>query len=266
MTTLKIIFLVFAFILGSIFASFAGVIAYRAPKGKSILKPASYCPACNNHIKWYDNIPILSWIILGGKCRNCKAKIGVFSFLTEIFGGLGFASAYLMYGDDLKKLPIMIVLMMLVFLFMIMANIDYETHYIYSITLVIFAVFALAITLYKVFMFKANIWPYIIGAAFGFGFFGLIKIIAKLVMKKDALGSGDVYLVGIAGFLLGVFPLLLAIVIASLIGSIIEVIKIKRKKQSRESQIAFGPYLLLGIGIMAIYGDAIMELYWKVMS
>ena len=266
MTTLKIIFLVFTFILGSVFASFAGVIAYRVPKGKSILKPGSYCPACNNHLKWYDNIPILSWIILGGKCRNCKAKIGIFSLLMEIFGGLGFASAYFMYGDDLKKLPIMIVLMLLVFLFMIIANIDYETHYIYSITLVIFAVFALFITLYKVFMFEVNIWPYIIGAAFGFGFFLLIKVLAKLAMKKDALGSGDIYLVGIAGFLLGIFPLLLAILIATLLGSIIEVTKIKLKKQSRESEIAFGPYLLLGIGILAIYGDAIMDLYWKVMS
>jgi prepilin signal peptidase PulO-like enzyme (type II secretory pathway) len=171
-----------------------------------------------------------------------------------------------MYGDDLKKLPIMIVLMLLVFLFMIIANIDYETHYIYSITLVIFAVFALFITLYKVFMFEVNIWPYIIGAAFGFGFFLLIKVLAKLAMKKDALGSGDVYLVGIAGFLLGIFPLLLAILIATLLGSIIEVTKIKLKKQSRESEIAFGPYLLLGIGILAIYGDAIMDLYWKVMS
>ena len=90
-------------------------------------------------------------------------------------------------------------------------------------------------------------------------------MISKIITKREALGSGDVYLVGIAGLMLGSFPLLIAILISTLLGSAVELIKIKIHKSKREVEIAFGPYLLLGIGIMAIYGDAFMNFYWEVL-
>ena len=265
MPELRILFAVFAFILGAVFASFGGVVAFRAPKGLSIVKPDSYCPSCKKPIKPYDNIPVLSWVFLGGKCRYCKSKIGVFSLLMEIFGGLGFMCAYLQYGNSFENLPIFVALMALVFLFIVIAGIDQETHDIYDITLVIFAVIALFIGLYRVFAFGSDIWEHIGGAALGFAFFGAIKLIAKIVLRKDALGSGDIYLVGIGGFIVGAFPLIVAIMIGALLGSIIEIIKIRMSKTQREAEIAFGPYLLLGIGIMAIYGEAFMKLYWEVL-
>lgn len=265
MEAFKTLFAIFAFVFGAVFASFAGVVAYRAPKGLSIVKPDSYCPSCKRPIKHSDNIPILSWLILGGKCRFCKSKIGVFSLLMEIFGGIGFMCAYLQYGDSYKNLPIFIALMLLVFLFLIMAGIDHETHDIYNITLILFAVIAVFIAAYRVLVFDSSIWNHIGGAALGFGFFGAIKLIAKLVLKKDALGTGDIYLVGIGGLIVGAFPLLLAIMFSTLLGSIIEIIKIRTSKTQREAEIAFGPYLLLGIGFMAIYGEAIMKFYWEVL-
>lgn len=265
MPEFRALFAIFSFIFGAVFASFAGVIAFRAPKGLSIVKPDSYCPSCKNPIKAYDNIPILSWVILGGKCRNCKSKIGVFSLLMEIFGGLGFMCAYLQYGDSLRNLPMFVALMLLVFLFIVIAGIDQETHDIYDVTLIVFAVIALFIGLYRVFAFGADIWEHVGGAALGFGFFGAIKLIARLVLKKDALGTGDIFLVGIGGFITGAFPLLIAIMLSTLLGSIIEIIKIRTSKTQREAEIAFGPYLLLGIGIMAIYGEAFMKFYWEVL-
>ena len=265
MPEFRILFAIFSFIFGAVFASFAGVIAYRMPKGLSIVKPDSYCPACNKPIKHIDNIPILSWIFLGGKCRNCKSSIGVFSLLSEIFGGLGFMLAYLQYGEKYKTLPIFVALMLLVFLFLIIAGIDHETHDIYNVTLIAFAAIAIFITFYRCAALRGDIWEYVFGAIFGFGFFGAIKLVAKIVLKKDALGSGDIYLVGIGGFILGVFPLLISIIIATLLGSIIEIIKIKTAKTEREAEIAFGPYLLLGMGIMSIYGEAFMKIYWEVL-
>ncbi len=265
MPEFRILFAIFSFIFGAVFASFAGVIAYRAPKGLSIVKPDSYCPSCKKEIKKFDNIPIFSWIFLGGKCRNCKAKIGAFSFLCEIFGGLGFMLAYLQYGDNTKKMPVFIALMLLVFLFIIIAGIDHETHDIYNITLIIYAAIAVFITFYRCAVLNGDIWEYIFGALFGFGFFGAIKLVAKLVLKKDALGSGDIYLVGIGGFIVGVLPLLISIIIATLLGSIIEIIKIKTSKTEREAEIAFGPYLLLGLGLMAILGETFMKIYWEVL-
>ncbi len=264
MTELKPLISVFAFIFGAVFASFGGVVAYRVPKGQSIVKPDSYCPSCSKNIQPYDNIPILSWLILGGKCRHCKAKIGIFSLLCEIFGGIGFCGAYLMYGDTLANLPIFIALLLTVFLFLVMAAIDYETHDIYNVTLILFGVIALFVSLYRILALNESVWSFLGGAALGFGFFGLVALISKLILKRNALGSGDVWLVGIGGLMLGAFSLLIAILIATLLGSVIELAKIKLGKQNRESEIAFGPYLLLGIGFMAIFGNALLDFYWKV--
>ena len=265
MPKLRILCAIFSFIFGAVFASFAGVVAYRAPKGLSIVKPDSYCPSCEKSIKGFDNIPILSWLILGGKCRHCKAKIGVFSLLCEVFGGLGFMFAYLQYGDKTQTLPIFIALMLLVFLFIIIAGIDHETHDIYNITLILYGALAMFITFYRCAVLNGDIWKYIFGALFGFGFFGAIKLVAKLVLKKEALGSGDIYIVGIGGFIVGVLPLLISIIIATLLGSIVEIIKIKTAKAEREAEIAFGPYLLLGLGLMSIFGEIFMKIYWEVL-
>ena len=265
MPEFRILFAIFSFVFGAVFASFAGVVAYRAPKGISIVKPDSYCPSCKKPIKAIDNIPILSWLFLGGKCRYCKSKIGLFSLLMEICGGLGFMCAYLQFGDNMKKLPIFVAIMLLVVLFLVMAGIDHETHDIYNVTLVLFAILAVFIAGYRILVFNSNIADHLGGAALGFGFFGAIKLIAKFVLKKDALGSGDIYLVGIGGLIVGAFPLLLAILFSTLLGSIIEIIKIRMSKTEREAEIAFGPYLLLGIGFMTIYGESIMKLYWEVL-
>ncbi len=264
MNELKPLIAIFAFIFGAVFASFAGVVAYRVPKGQSIIKPDSYCPSCRKNIPSYDNIPIISWLILGGKCRSCKAKIGVFSLLCEVFGGIGFCGAYLMYGDSLASLPLLIALLFTVFLFLIMAAIDYETHDIYNVTLILFGIIALFVSLYRILALNESVWSFLGGAALGFGFFGLVALISRLILKRNALGSGDIWLVGIGGLMLGAFPLLIAILIATMIGSVIELTKIKWGKQDRESEIAFGPYLLLGIGFMAIFGNALLDFYWKV--
>ena len=94
---MNIIIGVFLFILGTVLASFIGVVIYRVPNKMSIVKPDSFCPCCKTPIKWYDNIPLLSYLILGGKCRYCKAKIGINSFLLELSGGILFLLAFLMY-------------------------------------------------------------------------------------------------------------------------------------------------------------------------
>ena len=257
------LFAILAFITGASFASFAGVIAFRIPKGMSIVAPDSFCPECKKPIKFYDNIPILSWIFLGGKCRYCKEKIPVFSFVNEILGGFGFMLAYFQYGNSKKLLPLLVAIILLTFLFLIIAAIDYETHDIYNITLIIFAIISIFITTYRVFFLGSNIWDHLIGSVFGFGFFASVKLISKIKLKKEGLGAGDVYIVGIAGLMLGVIPLVLSILIGSLLALIVEPIKAKGFRLS-ENEIAFAPYLLLGIETMALFGDVFMNYYWKV--
>ena len=247
------------------FASFGGVVAFRAPKGQSIIKPDSYCPACKKKVKWYDNIPIISFLLLGGKCRNCKERIGVFSLFCEIFGGVGFLFAYLTYGDTVKTLPVMLALFCLVFLFTVMAAIDHESHDVYNVTLLLFFVLAAFISLYRVLLLGASLLSHLGGCALGFLFFLAIGFVAKILMKREALGSGDVWIVGLGGLLVGALPLLFAIMFSTLLGSIVELCKIKRNEALRENEIAFAPYLLLGIGAMAIFGDALMTFYREVL-
>lgn len=261
---MSIFYALLSFLLGTVFASFAGVIAYRCPKGISIIKPNSYCPTCNKPIAYQDNIPILSYLLLRGRCRHCNSKIGFFGFLMELFGGVGFLSVYFMYGSRLEQLFELILLWCLLFLFLIMAAIDYETHNIYNNTLVLFAVLALLLTGYRVAFLHFNVWDHLSGMILGFAFFGAVALIGKLLLKRDALGSGDIYIAGIGGLLLGILPFLLSIFLSTFLGSVIELCKIRYCKVQQEQEIAFAPYLLFGIGVFAIFGKSIVDIFWRV--
>ena len=113
----------FIFILGTIIASFLGVVIYRVPNNMSIIKPNSFCPNCKKEIKWYDNIPLISYLVLRGKCRYCKSKIGIGSFLLELMGGVLFLLAFIFYKlsyDLIFILPIISILI-------VIAGIDLKT-------------------------------------------------------------------------------------------------------------------------------------------
>lgn len=252
-----LIFSIFSFILGSALASFASVVIYRVPNHQSIIKPNSYCISCMKEIKWYDNIPILSYIILRGKCRSCKAKIGLFSFFLELIGGISFLLIFLKFGFHIET----IIYMLITFILLIIFGIDYTTYEIYDFSLIIFGILSLVLIIYESIINKAFPTENIIGLLAGGMSFFLIRVIGKLIYKQEALGMGDVLLMAIAGFMLGWKNLLLAILIGSLLGSIISLFLIAIKVKNKESQIAFGPYLVTGIFIAMVYGQDIIHFY-----
>lgn len=256
---MNIILAIFSFILGAILASFGGVIIARVPNGESIVKPQSHCSNCNNNLKWYDNIPILSFIILRGKCRYCKTKIGYFYFIIEILGGLSFLLVFLQFKISYNT----IIGFFISFILLIMAGLDYKTHYVYDLSLIsLFLVSAASYIISQIINLEFNP-DGLIGLAVGFLGFLLIRIIAKLITKEEALGLGDVYLMGAAGLLLGWQNLLLSVLFGSVIGAIIEVTLIIIKKKNRESEIAFIPYLALGIFLAYLYGNTIIDWYLR---
>ncbi len=256
---MNIILAIFSFILGAILASFGGVIIARVPYGESIVKPQSHCSNCNNNLKWYDNIPILSFIILRGKCRYCKSKIGYFYFIIEILGGLIFLLVFLQFKISYNT----IIGFFISFILLIMAGLDYKTHYVYDLSLIsLFLVSAASYIIPQIINLEFNP-DGLIGLAVGFLGFLLIRIIAKLITKEEALGLGDVYLMGTAGLLLGWQNLLLSVLFGSVIGAIIEVTLIIIKKKNRESEIAFVPYLALGIFLAYLYGNTIIDWYLR---
>ena len=147
------------------------------------------------------------------------------------------------------------------FLFLVIGGIDYKTHCIYDLSLIVFLVLSLISYIVPQCLNLEFNPAGLIGLAVGFLFFLLVKILARVIAKQEALGMGDVFLLGIAGLLLGWQSLILAILIASVCGAIIEVSLIALKKKNRESEIAFGPYLVLGIFIAYLYGQLIIDWY-----
>lgn len=180
----------------------------------------------------------------------------MFYFLLEVIGGLSFLALYLVFGFTLEYF----IGILLTFLFLIIAGIDYDTHDIYDITTIIFGVISVIYVVTKSILTKTVPYSEFIGAAGGFIVFYLIRFISMRVYKQEALGLGDVLLVLVAGFLLGYLKLILAILVASLFASILELSLIALKKKNRESEIAFGPYLLFGFGFSFIFGDLIFNL------
>lgn len=247
---------IYIFILGTIFASFFGVIIDRTPRSLSIVTPPSHCDYCGHVLKWYENIPIFSYLFLKGRCSKCDVKINKFLFIYELIGGLSLLFVFVRYGKTIECLFIELIVLML----LLIAGYDFKTNTILNIFVYILTALCLALFIYRVFVLKHFYLDYIFGALLGLLFFLTVKLVMGKILKKDALGTGDVILVTIMGFCFGPFEQLLSIMFASLIGSIISIIAIKLNKSHRDEQIAFCPYLCLGYYIVFIFGEILIKL------
>lgn len=260
-----IVISVFVFIAGACFASFASLAAARYQRGTSILFPPSYCDHCGRTLKFFDKIPILSYIFLHGKCRYCGGKISFFSFLCEVFGAFAFLSAYVAFGVAAFAPYKLFFSVLLTVLFIIIAEIDHDSYAVYDLFIYIFlavaAVFAVADS------FVNGTFPVmrIAGAAIGWAVFFAIYYIGRKMTGDDVLGDGDVFLVGISGLLLGAEKLLIAILIGSLAGCAVYLPPYFKNKENGK-KIAFAPYLLFGAYTAFVFGDIIISVFYGVID
>lgn len=253
---MKVLFGIYVFALGSIFASFFGVIIDRVPRNLSIVKPSSRCDYCGHELNWYENIPVFSYLFLKGRCSKCHENIGSFNFFYELIGGISLLLIYLKFGLTIECLLVSLVSLVM----LLIAGYDYKTHTVLNVCLwVLFGCCALLL-IYRICFLKYPITPYIFSILLAVIFFLLLKVIMNKVLNKESLGSGDIYLVGIMGLVFEPFELILAILIASLTGSIISLLKIKFGKNQREDEIAFCPYLCIGFYMIFIFGDIFIRL------
>lgn len=245
-------------VLGFIIGSFLNVVIYRYPKEESIVFPNSYCPNCEEKLKWYHNIPLFSYIFLKGKCAFCEKRISLRYPLVEFITGAAFLLSFLRLGlsYDLIFYYIFIIFGVLI------AFIDLDEQIIPNLFLLVLLVNGVAYFLYNVLMFEDyNYLSHIIGFFAGFIPFYLIRLIASLIYKKEAMGFGDVKYMGVIGFFLGWEKVLLIILISSLFASVIELILIKMEKSERGREFAFGPYLVFASFVAMVYGNIIIEFY-----
>jgi leader peptidase (prepilin peptidase)/N-methyltransferase len=241
---------VLAAVLGAIVGSFLNVVAYRLPRGKSLAHPPSACPSCGTPIKPYDNVPVLGWLWLRGKCRSCKAPISAKYPIVEALTGALCAACVLRFGADRDVwLPLVFVLLLVP-----ITLIDLEHHIIPNVLSAIGALAAFALVV----AFQTDdLTEHIIAALAAGGFF----LIAALVYPAG-MGMGDVKLAGVMGLFLGraVAPAIFAALIA---GTIVGAVVIARfgTKDGRKKGIPFGPWLAFGSLVGLFWGDEIVDWY-----
>lgn len=239
--------------LGLIIGSFLNVVIHRVPLEKSIISPGSHCPSCNKPVRVYDNIPVLSYILLGAECRHCKAGIAIRYPLVEAFTGFSFWLAYISYRPDLVHA---IFAAIFISLLLALALIDLE-HMILPLEMTIGgAVLFLAYSFFSPYITPFNAFASAIVSALVFAaiYFFYIK-----VRKKEGLGQGDIWMMLLMGSFLGANKLVIAIFLASFSGAIIGILLIIFKKKDMSTEIPFGTFLSLGSYLSLFWGIEILK-------
>lgn len=270
-----------AFLFGTCVGSFLNVVIARVPRGMSIVRPRSQCPTCKKAIAWYDNLPLLSWILLRGRCRGCKLPISVRYPLVELSGGL------LAVACLLRITPLGWAAAAFAFLAALVAltYIDLE-HWLlpHPIT---WSFTALGIA--------ASFLPggtepasAALGAAAGFASFVVVGKLAELILKKEALGGGDAFLFAMIGSWLGLRSLLPVLLLATVQGSLVGglLLLVARHKSERDllppptpigdaeadqwvpdpHAVPFGPFLALGAAEYLFFGEQLVSWYLSLLE
>ncbi len=247
---------IYLFLIGSAVGSFLNVVIYRLPRGESIVKPRSHCPHCDTPIKPYDNIPILSWLLVRGKCRNCKERISIRYPAVELTTALWFVWMYLQFGlswEFAQYLTLGIILLAI-------SMVDLDTKLIPDSVLLVGGVSALIFAIMgNVISLKGSLMG---GAVMG-GVLLTIALIGEFVFKKESMGFGDVKLSVMIGLFIGWEMALLAIFLSAIFASVISIGGLLMGRMKFGKPFAFGPFLALGAIVSGIWGEGILLAYLK---
>jgi len=255
---------IIVFILGAVIGSFLNVCIYRLPRGISIVTPSSMCPSCRRPIKFYDNIPIISYILLRGRCRECGSRISIRYPLVEALNALLFVSVLHRFGPDGPV--VLVAYLLFVSSLLVITFIDLDFQIIpdrITIPWIVVSLILGATVLPDPFLghdplgFRSSL----IGALSGGGLFYLIAIVGRAIFRKDAMGGGDIKLMAVVGGMLGYKGVILTTFIGSLVGSIVGVMVILHNRQGWGVRIPFGPFLALGAIISLLAGQDILHWY-----
>lgn len=239
---LVVIFIVF----GLVFGSFFSCMGYRIPNKISVIKPNSFCPKCKKELKWYMNIPVFSYLFLGGKCKYCKKKISYMYPLVEVSTAILFALAYLCFGISLNTFLIIVLSSAL----MITIITDFKYYYVSDRVIVISTLLVVLLRVY--FEGLTGFYSLVVGLII-FLLMWLIKIVGDKAFKRESLGGGDVKLMFLVGSSLSSIILsLYSIMIAAFIALPVSLIIMKAKKLDI---VAFGPFLIMGALIVLYFND-----------
>lgn len=259
----------FSFWLGACIASFLNVVIWRVPRGESIVSPPSHCPKCGAAIRWWQNIPILSWLALRGKCSSCRAPISSRYIFVETLGGCLFLAAFLqlcMPHAPLWAASLHLLVMWTWIALMIIGSfIDYDLQLLPDFVTIGGMVLGLAeaaVLSVAGKTFAPMAWS-VSGLAFGFGLMWLVRWLGSKAFKREAMGMGDVLLMGAVGALFGPVAVLATVMLSSVAGSIVGLgmILASKVKLGRFVAIPYGPYICLGCLAWMFFGQELVTWY-----
>jgi leader peptidase (prepilin peptidase)/N-methyltransferase len=249
------IILILVIVIGLALGSFMNVCIYRIPLKKSILFPNSFCPECGAKIRAWDNIPLLSFILLKGKCRKCKTKISLQYPLVESVTSAFIVIAYLQYGLDWEFAARSILCLLLIAIFFI----DLKHRIIPdSVTLP-----GLALGLFfSLFVESPSVSSSLMGILVGGVLFYVSAILGELLFKKESMGGGDIKLAMMLGAFLGWQKILLVFLLSALLGTMVGSAAMLFSKEVKKTRmIPFGPFLALGSVLAIFLGDMLISAY-----
>ena len=235
------------FSFGLAVGSFANVCIYRLPRKESVVVPGSHCPACHSSVRPLDNIPLISYLILRGKCRNCAIRISPIYPTIEAITAVLMLAGLLKFGTSLEFLVHAVVATSLV----IITAIDIEHQIIPDVITLPGIAFGLIVGICTI-GYKDSL----LGLFLGGGLFYLLA-----VLSNGGMGGGDIKYIAAVGALLGWQKVLLVIFIGAFLGSIVGLFLITIQKKSRKSTIPFGPFLAAGTLITLYYGNSLIRVY-----
>lgn len=247
---MNIIYIIYMFVIGTIMGSFFNVIGHRLSKNESAIKPRSHCEFCGHILAWYELIPIISFLIQGGKCRKCRAKLSWWYPLIEIITGLFFMGCYLYYGFTYNLLLALIISSVLI----ITCISDFNYLVILDEVLVVSSLAALVVIFLKE-GFNGLIISLLSGLLMFF-FMLMVKIVGDKAFKRESLGGGDIKLSLFIGLVLGYKLSLINLVLASFLAlpvAFYYLIKLK------DREVPFGPFLIISTFIIYIFSTQILD-------
>ena len=247
---LDLVFLVYAGVLGAAIGSFINVLVARLPAGESPVRPRSACPACGSTIAWYDNIPILSWFLLRGRCRRCGTRISIEYPLVEAATAAIWVGIAWQYGPSWLGLQGAILLSLVLAIALIDAR-----HYLIPDPLSIGGLVAgLALAPLPG---PPSLLASVLGAAAGFAVLFAVGMAGEWMFKKPAMGGGDMKMMAMVGAFLGPSGAMLTIFLGALVGTIVFAPVALRT----DREVPFGVFLAIGAAATFLLGDALVDWY-----
>ena len=261
-----------SFGMGACIASFLNVVIWRVPRGESIVSPPSHCPRCNHRIRGWENVPILSWLLLGGRCHKCRKPISPRYILVETLGAALFVAAFWRYG------PLAPVMWVWISLMIVGSFIDFDLKLLPDFVTVGGMVLGLVVSLagwaipWSPPAARASVFisplQSLCGLAFGFSLLWLVRYLGGKAFRREAMGMGDVFLMGAVGALFGPAAVIVTLILSSVFGSVVGIaaMALSKTRLGAFAEIPYGPYICLGCLAWMLAGPELWRWYSSILA